>query len=136
MKVWAFNKQTEGAAAVWKGRTDKPHDRRKNRWLSAENVFEKTKQKQKKAEKSFSQYFVCTSSTYAPHATPSVAPEQHSGDGQQLHLHLAALGKTSLQQRAHHQLHGALQPGGNHQRLFGLVSHQVRKAAKNYFAVK
>lgn len=44
VKVWAFNKQTEGAAAVWMGRTDKPHDRRENQCLSAENVFRKTKQ--------------------------------------------------------------------------------------------
>uniref|UniRef100_A0A8D3A642 Immunoglobulin superfamily DCC subclass member 4 n=1 Tax=Scophthalmus maximus TaxID=52904 RepID=A0A8D3A642_SCOMX len=27
VRVWAFNKQTDGAAAVWKGRTDKAHDR-------------------------------------------------------------------------------------------------------------
>ncbi|XP_034042642.1 immunoglobulin superfamily DCC subclass member 4 [Thalassophryne amazonica] len=27
VKVWAFNKQSDGAAAVWKGRTDKAHDR-------------------------------------------------------------------------------------------------------------
>ncbi|XP_056269641.1 immunoglobulin superfamily DCC subclass member 4 isoform X2 [Pseudoliparis swirei] len=27
VRVWAFNKQTDGAAAVWKGRTDKTHDR-------------------------------------------------------------------------------------------------------------
>ncbi|XP_071344958.1 immunoglobulin superfamily DCC subclass member 4 isoform X2 [Trachinotus anak] len=27
VRVWAFNKQIDGAAAVWKGRTDKAHDR-------------------------------------------------------------------------------------------------------------
>ncbi|XP_059205752.1 immunoglobulin superfamily DCC subclass member 4 isoform X2 [Centropristis striata] len=27
VRVWAFNKQIDGAAAAWKGRTDKPHDR-------------------------------------------------------------------------------------------------------------
>ncbi|XP_075933719.1 immunoglobulin superfamily DCC subclass member 4 [Anarhichas minor] len=27
VRVWAFNKQIDGAAAVWKGRTDKTHDR-------------------------------------------------------------------------------------------------------------
>uniref|UniRef100_A0A3B4Z706 Immunoglobulin superfamily DCC subclass member 4-like n=1 Tax=Stegastes partitus TaxID=144197 RepID=A0A3B4Z706_9TELE len=27
VKVWAFNKQIDGAAAVWKGRTDKAHNR-------------------------------------------------------------------------------------------------------------
>ncbi|KAM3876639.1 immunoglobulin superfamily DCC subclass member 4 [Diretmus argenteus] len=27
VRVWAFNKQTEGAAAMWKGRTEKDHDR-------------------------------------------------------------------------------------------------------------
>ncbi|XP_076011854.1 immunoglobulin superfamily DCC subclass member 4 isoform X2 [Genypterus blacodes] len=27
VRVWAFNKQTDGAAAVWKGRTDKAHNR-------------------------------------------------------------------------------------------------------------
>ncbi|XP_029900281.1 immunoglobulin superfamily DCC subclass member 4 [Myripristis murdjan] len=27
VRVWAFNKQTDGAAAVWKGRTEKAHDR-------------------------------------------------------------------------------------------------------------
>ncbi|XP_041836222.1 immunoglobulin superfamily DCC subclass member 4 isoform X2 [Melanotaenia boesemani] len=26
VRVWAFNKQTDGAAVVWKGRTDKAHD--------------------------------------------------------------------------------------------------------------
>lgn len=77
--------------------------------------------------------FLHVSSTYAPHAPPSAAPEQHPGGDQQLHLHLAALGETSLQQRAHHQLHGALQPGRNHQRLSGVLSHQVRKAAKKLF---
>lgn len=45
VKVWAFSKQTEGAAAVWKGRTDKPHDRRENQCLSAEKVFEKKRNK-------------------------------------------------------------------------------------------
>uniref|UniRef100_A0A8C3AN79 Fibronectin type-III domain-containing protein n=1 Tax=Cyclopterus lumpus TaxID=8103 RepID=A0A8C3AN79_CYCLU len=29
VRVWAFNKQIDGAAAVWKGRTDKTHDRGK-----------------------------------------------------------------------------------------------------------
>lgn len=29
VRVWAFNKQTDGAAAVWKGRTDKVHGRSK-----------------------------------------------------------------------------------------------------------
>ncbi|XP_038557041.1 immunoglobulin superfamily DCC subclass member 4 isoform X2 [Micropterus salmoides] len=27
VRVWAFNKQVDGAAAVWKGRTDKAHDK-------------------------------------------------------------------------------------------------------------
>lgn len=132
VKVWAFNKQTEGAAAVWKGRTDKPHDRRKNRspCFYSENALEKRiKIKQQNHPPNV---FVHVSSTYAPHAPPSAAPEQHPGGDQQLHLHLAALGETSLQQRAHHQLHGALQPGRNNQRLSGVLSHQVRKAAKRF----
>lgn len=29
VRVWAFDKQKDGAAAVWKGRTDKIHGRRK-----------------------------------------------------------------------------------------------------------
>ncbi|KAM8893924.1 immunoglobulin superfamily DCC subclass member 4 isoform 4-T4 [Spinachia spinachia] len=32
VRVWAFNKQLDGAAAVWKGRTDKTHDRAST-WL-------------------------------------------------------------------------------------------------------
>lgn len=137
VKVWAFNKQTEGAAAVWKGRTDKPHDRRKNRSLCfySASALEKTNEKQQKNQPP-NVFFVRVSSTYAPHAPPSAAPEQHPGGGQQLHLHLAALGETSLQQRAHHQLHGALQPGGNHQRLPGLLPHQVRKAASAHHSLE
>lgn len=65
-------------------------------------------------------------SILATHAPPSIAPKQHPSYGQQLHLHLAALGETKVQQRKDHQLHSALQSSGNHQRFFGLLSHQVR----------
>ena len=65
-----------------------------------------------------------TTPTTAP---PPIAPQQHPSHGQHFHLHLAALGETEVQQRTDHQLHGALQPGRHHQRLLGVLSHQVSK---------
>lgn len=67
----------------------------------------------------------CVFSVAIAHA-PSVAPQQHPSHGQQLHLDLAPLGEAAFQQRAHHQLHGALQPRWNDQRFVGLLPHQVR----------
>lgn len=75
-------------------------------------------------------YCLCWS-TRATTAPPSVAPKQHPSHGQHFHLHLAALGETEVQQRTDHQLHGALQPGGHHQRLLGVLSHQV-SVTKNF----
>lgn len=42
VRVWAFNKQADGAAAVWKGSTDKPVIRGEfSRYLyNVYNVFE------------------------------------------------------------------------------------------------
>lgn len=68
---------------------------------------------------------MCVQSTVDAHASTSVATEQHPSHSQQFHLHLATLGKTTVQQRSYHQLHGALQPSGNHKRLPGLLPHQV-----------
>lgn len=43
VRVWAFNKQTDGAAAVWKGRTDKAHDKRKiSLCINLNNYLEQT----------------------------------------------------------------------------------------------
>lgn len=57
VKVWAFNKQTDGAAAVWMGRTDKPHDRRENQCLSAKKQKTSSGNNLTKTEESLSQYF-------------------------------------------------------------------------------
>lgn len=71
----------------------------------------------------------CAFSVPAAHA-PAAAPQQHPSHGQQLHLHLAPLGEAAVQQCAHHQLHGALQPGRDHQRFASVLPQQVRPRSR------
>lgn len=126
VRVWAFNKQIDGAAAVWKGRTDKTPGISNISLCMFACIHELIHKCPEKKCNNVLKWMCAWYSIITTKAPTSIAPKQHPSHGQQLHLHLASMGKAKVQQRPDHQLHGALQPGRDHQRLLGLLSHKVR----------
>lgn len=94
VKVWAFNKQTEGYPAVWKGRTEKLT---RGAFGYDEKIMPDKITSTCHVNLNLSK-FVCVYQFLSADTklSSTVAAHQHQSSCEQFHLYLAPLGETAL----------------------------------------